>query len=197
MPCELYLDSPTKENIVKARQGGMKVKAICDLFVVDRSTVSRLCKRQKLEGNVQRHSKSGRPPKTTIREDRSLIGMFPKDPNRTSTDNVKLLQSRFGLEVTPQTTRNRLKSVRLFARRPARKPLMVLRHRRLRLAFAKTYKHWTIDDWKKVLWSDETKINIFNPDGGKMIYRPVGTRYKLKYLRPTIKFNGGGIMVWG
>jgi hypothetical protein len=30
--------------------------------------------------------------------------------------------------------------------------------------FAEKYLHWTVEDWKRVIWSDETKINRFGSD---------------------------------
>ena len=56
---------------------------------------------------------------------------------------------------------------------------------------------WGREEWGRVLWSDETKINLFNPDGGLFVRRPVGTRFKQRYTKGTVKFQGGNIMVWG
>jgi len=33
------------------------------------------------------------------------------------------------------------------------------KHHKAHLKFAIAHKDWTIEDWKKVIWSDETKIN--------------------------------------
>ena len=33
------------------------------------------------------------------------------------------------------------------------------------LEFAMAHQHWTIDDWSRVIFSDESKINRFCPDG--------------------------------
>jgi hypothetical protein len=33
------------------------------------------------------------------------------------------------------------------------------------LNFARYYKNWTVEDWKRILWSDETKINRIGSDG--------------------------------
>ena len=46
-----------------------------------------------------------------------------------------------------------------------KKPYLSEKHKKARLEFAKRHKDWTIEDWKKVIWSDETKINIFGSDG--------------------------------
>ena len=34
-----------------------------------------------------------------------------------------------------------------------------------RLKFCKESKNWSVDDWKRVVWSDETKINRVQSDG--------------------------------
>ena len=33
--------------------------------------------------------------------------------------------------------------------------------------FAEAHKDWTVEDWKRVMWSDETKINYLGSDGKK------------------------------
>ena len=74
---------------------------------------------------------------------------------------------------------------------------MIQRHRMARLQLALEHQHWTTETWKHVLFSDETKFDIFNSNGFYVIKRPIGTRYKLKYTIPSVKFNGGGMMCWG
>ena len=39
------------------------------------------------------------------------------------------------------------------------------KHVQARLKFAKEHLEWTAEDWKRVLFSDESKINRFNSDG--------------------------------
>ncbi len=48
-----------------------------------------------------------------------------------------------------------------------------------------------------VLWSDETKINLFGSDGVKRVWRQPGEEYKDKCVLPTVKHGGGSVMVWG
>ena len=47
-----------------------------------------------------------------------------------------------------------------------------------------------MDYWNHVLWSDETKINLFGSDGVKRVWRQPGGEYK-------DKCGGGRVMVWG
>ena len=48
-----------------------------------------------------------------------------------------------------------------------KKPVLSQKHRKERMDFAIRYKDWTLEDWKRVVWSDETKINCLGSDGRK------------------------------
>jgi hypothetical protein len=85
----------------------------------------------------------------------------------------------------------------LFGRRPAKKPLISVKNRKRRIAFAKEHLNWTTEQWKNVLWSDESKFNLFSSDGIRYVRRPINSRYQPKYTVPTVKHGGGSIMVWG
>ncbi len=54
-----------------------------------------------------------------------------------------------------------------------------------------------MDYWNHVLWSDETKINLFGSDGVKRVWRQPGEEYKDKCVLPTVKHGGRSVMFWG
>ena len=41
------------------------------------------------------------------------------------------------------------------------KPYLRLANKRKRLIWAKEHRHWTEEDWNKVLWTDESKFEVF------------------------------------
>ena len=45
--------------------------------------------------------------------------------------------------------------------KPARKPRLIEGMKKKRLSFAKALAHWTVDMWKKVLFSDESSKKQF------------------------------------
>ncbi|ORD99588.1 TC1A [Hepatospora eriocheir] len=53
------------------------------------------------------------------------------------------------------------------------------------------------DFWRQILWSDETKINVFKSDGRIYMRKERGNRYFNKYLIPTVKHGKGNIKLWG
>ena len=75
---------------------------------------------------------------------------------------------------------------------------MTSRHRRNRLDFAIAHQDWTLDDWRRVIWSDETKINRFQSDGRQWIWKGPGEGVLVdREIQGIIKSGGGSLMMWG
>ncbi len=53
------------------------------------------------------------------------------------------------------------------------------------------------ENWVKVLWSDEIKIQIFGINSTRHVWRRRNAAYDPKNTIPTIKHGGGNIMLWG
>ncbi len=60
-------------------------------------------------------------------------------------------------------------------------------HKKARKQFAEDKQTKDMDYWNHVLWSDETKINLFGSDGVKRVWRQPGEE---------LKDSGGSVMVW-
>ena len=67
------------------------------------------------------------------------------------------------------TVKKRLIDARLNNRILRKKPLLLLRHKQ-HLQWAKDHRNWTEDMWKEVVWSDESKINLFHSDAWLNVY---------------------------
>ena len=47
----------------------------------------------------------------------------------------------------------------------AHQPKITMRNAKRRLEWCKAYHRWTLEQWKRVLWSDESHFTIWQTDG--------------------------------
>ena len=79
--------------------------------------------------------------------------------------------------------------------KPARKPRLAPAMKVKRLAFTKTYVTWSLAQWSRVLFSDESSIQQFNPHKCQ-VWRPVGKHFDKRYTVQTMK-HPPSVMIWG
>ncbi|KAG1439945.1 hypothetical protein G6F55_013618 [Rhizopus delemar] len=77
------------------------------------------------------------------------------------------------------------------------KHLLTAEHKKARLAWAKKHQCWTIHHWRRIIFSDEAKINIWGSDSCKYYWKRKGDRLQPHRIEVTVKHGGGGIMLWG
>ncbi len=85
----------------------------------------------------------------------------------------------------------------LYGRAARRKPLLSARHMKARMEFAKKHLKDSKMVTNKILWSDETKIELFGLNSKRYVWRKPGTAHHLSNTVPTVKHGGGSIMLWG
>ncbi len=51
--------------------------------------------------------------------------------------------------------------------------------------------------WENVLWTDETKVELFGKGHHGTVYRKRNEAFKEKNTVPTVKHGGGSKMFWG
>jgi hypothetical protein len=76
-------------------------------------------------------------------------------------------------------------------------PLLKPYHIKQQLNWALAHEHWTVEDWRKVVWSDETKINCLGSDGRRWVWKKEGEGLSERLVEGTVKFGGGSLMMWG
>lgn len=146
---------------------------------------------------LKQQLKTGRPRKTTTRDDKRIKLLSVQDPFKSS----ELIRSELNINISARTVRRRLDENMLYARSSRKVPMLTKRHIKNRILFAKTHTDWVGPEngkkWRKVLWSDETKINLIGSDGKTWVRRPKNAEFHPRYTTKTFKHGGGNIMIWG
>ncbi|KAK3558682.1 hypothetical protein QTP86_023229 [Hemibagrus guttatus] len=119
-----------------------------------------------------------------------------KNPRTTRGDLVNDLQ-RAGTKVTKATISNTLRRQGLKSCSARRVPLLKPVHVRARLKFAREHLDDPEEDWENVIWSDETKIELFGKNSTCRVWMRKNAELHPKNTIPTVKHGGGNIMLWG
>ncbi len=80
-------------------------------------------------------------------------------------------------------------------RKRATKPLMNQRQRQKHLTWAVEKKNWTVVQWSKVLFSDESKFCISFGNQGPRVWRKSGEAQNPCCLKSSVKFPQS-VMIW-
>ena len=98
---------------------------------------------------------------------------------------TKALRDVVNKPIYTQTIRNGLKKVGMKAV-VKKRPRLTPHHRKERLDFATRHQHWTLEDWKKVVWSDETKTKHLGSDDRKWVWKKPGEGLSDKLVEGTL-----------
>lgn len=170
---------------------------LAEKYHLPKSTVFSIVKRYKRTGSVEDGKRGSRKPAFTQRESREIFRKVKVNPFISAPKLREQVKEEFGKEVTAQTIRNYVHKAGLRGRSARKKPLISKRNRLRRLNFAREHVSRPMSFWNGILWSDETKINLFGADGGRKVWRSKGQALNPKNIIPTVKHGGGSIMVWG
>ena len=99
--------------------------------------------------------------------------------------------------VTTRLVNHRLLNAGYLARRPVRKPLLQLRHRRARLAWARGHLNWQVAHWEHVVFSDEARFLLYRCDGRVRVRRQAHEALLDECVLPRVQAGGGGVTVRG
>jgi transposase len=162
-----------------------------------KSTIHDTIERYRETGAGTSRPRSGRPPILTDRDKRHIVRIVRSNRQQSA----KQLQHNFvqssGTVASLSTVKRALHEAGYHSRVAARKPLISAKNRRDRMQWCKRHKEWTDEQWKKVIWSDESRFTLFRSDGRIRVWRLPKEKYDVDCVVPTVKHGGGGVMVWG
>jgi transposase len=139
----------------------------------------------------------GCPSKLTPTNTRHAIHLITSRKAENAVQITKTLRDITNQPLSAKTVHRHLSQAGMKAVVKRKRPFLSKKHRRERMDFAITHQDWTVEDWKTVVWSDETKINRFGSDGRKWVWKRAGEGLSDRLVQGTQKYGGGSLMMWG
>jgi transposase len=182
-----------RNDIISKLQSGLSVREVAEQIQVGRTTVNKVSKEFL---NDRNKSKGGRPRKLTEADKRYCVHKVTRGRKDNAVQVKNEMIQDIGVNVSAQTVRRALQSRGMGSLPKEKKPALKEKNRIARLKWAKKYKDWTIDDWRRCIFSDETKINRYNSDGRVWSWIRDGESIQRRHISETVKHGGGSLMIW-
>ncbi|GFU04590.1 HTH_Tnp_Tc3_2 domain-containing protein [Trichonephila clavipes] len=96
-----------------------------------------------------------------------------------------------------ETIRRRLTEVGLRSRRPLRRLPLTPHHRQCRLDFCRPRATWSVTDWRRVIFSDESRFSLSADDHRTRVWRRTGQRSDPAFIVERHTAISQGVTVWG
>lgn len=186
-----------RELIIKLHLEKKSLREIAKTVGKTHSTIQSVIKKFKNTGSVDTLPRKGRPKILSSRDKRNIIKKIVINPRLSAPKLAADFALETGKTIHAENIRRVLRKSGFNGRVSRKKPFINITNQKKRLEFAKKYINADELFWKQVLFTDESKFNIFGPDSRGKVWRKPNTALDKKNLTPTVKHGGGNVMVWG
>ncbi|CAF3984976.1 unnamed protein product [Rotaria sordida] len=160
-----------KFKVLTLLQAGLTYQEIRNTLGVSNGCISNIAKKETLNLPLENRPDQGRKKSTTPKDDRHLIIL--------RTVRRRLFNAGYKSYTTKW--------------KPYRKP----HHRSARLRFARKYSTWSFNEWKNVIFSDESHFEVFNRKNRSFVRRLPSEADQPFNFQPRVQGGGGSVSVWG
>ncbi len=132
-------------------------------------------------------------------EGRNWVGKCAQATGMTAS--LRILSSKADSNTWESFTRSELKLESVHQELPRSdifrktKPVLKQKHHQKHLTWAKEKKNWTVAQWSKVLFSDESQFHISFGNQGPRVWRKSGETQNPCCLKSSVKFPQS-VMIW-
>lgn len=116
-------------------------------------------------------TRPGRPKRLTDTEARSIVREVKANPVSSAVQIAKHIAETSGKPISASTIRRTLHKSGLHGRVPRKKPYISKTNQQKRLEFAKKYINEPVNFWNNILYTDESKFEIFESKKPPKIWR--------------------------
>lgn len=174
MPKRRELNIETRARICFLREMNVSNREIARQLNISECCVRRTIKRKEETGGLESRKRSGRPRSMTERDEQYIRVISLRNRRLTAPQITAEFNLQRRQPVSVSTVKRRLIKAGLKGRIAVRKPRLSTIHKRKRLNWAKAHANWSLDQWKNVLWTDESKFELFGSKRRTFIRRRPG-----------------------
>lgn len=192
-----HTDISLRNLIIKLHFEGKSLREIGKIVEKTHTTIQSIINKQKTHGTVENLPGRGRKKILSVQTQRYIVRKIKENPKASIPKLTEEVTKIIGKPLSADTVRRTLKSEGYNGRVARKKPYISNVNKKKRLAFAKEHVNQPNSFWNRIIFSDESKFNLFGSDGKQIVWRKPNTELQSKHTKKTVKHGGGSVMVWG
>jgi hypothetical protein len=173
------------------------VRDIVILLKLPKSAVGAVIVKWKREGTTTRNPWLGSPCLMTDRDRRTLKKVVRETRQTLSETITRVFRRAMNYWAMTMTVHWELRGMRFHGWATAHKPNISPVNAKRCLKWCKERCHWTVENWKHVIWCDESLYTMWQSDGSVWVWWMPGEWYLPACIVPRLKFGKDSITVWG
>ena len=179
---------------VRMVRGGMRPTNVSKQLSISRTQLYLWLKRDKLGQGLA--SQPGRGRKSTVHPVAKRVIKMATGKRHQSTRKLSRRLTKAGYKVSHTTVHRYLReNLGMKPLKLRKSPKLTEKQRVHRLKFARERRNWSVEDWQRVLWSDESPYELYHPPN-RQNDRVWAARGSDVPTVPTVK-HSAKVHVWG
>lgn len=179
-----------KGGIIAAKKLGHNNTEIAKAIGCHRTTVTRCL--AAYESEELQKKRSGRPCLIDSQKRQRLKAAVLKNKElrrKSLAEITNIFSAEINKPISIQTIRRALHKENVHSCIPRKKPFISAINKSKRLAWAIERRHWTVEDWKKIVWTDESTFSQFQKSGWGRVWRKPEEEFHEDCIASTVKHS--------
>ena len=151
------------------------------------SVMRYLYNRHKSDGILNERPGRGRKKSLSSRQERQVIRQVLDNRRMTLAQIKQYVTSQFNIVISRPSISGVLKKAGIKSYVPVKKPQLTKQQRFKRIQWAKAHRHWKKEDWRKVIFSDESIFRMHSCRRTQKVWRRSHERFNPKCMNFSVK----------
>ena len=191
------VDSHVRAQAVALHQSGLTFSRISKQLQISRCCARNAIKKFEKHTTFDDLKRSGRPKSLSERNIRELKRLVQGENRLSAAKITSDLNTSLLKPVSKRTVRRYLRNLGYEYAVKLKKQWLNAKHKKDRVAWCEQHQHWTVADWRRIIFSDKSTFYVLKRKNQVKVWRTDDERLLRECVQQMNTGDGGKVGIWG